>query len=1127
MSYYSRGDTQIAQAKKMLEVGEKVTALSTLHQALSRRREWNKDLEEAAMIFVKLSVENRKDDLIKECLSQYKLSTQSSAPQSLGDVLEELLKQSTDQYESAKAKATKKIADIRAKSSSSQTTTTFLSGIPDEAITEKINSEIVGPWARFLWNMYRFVLDMTKGNMKLDGIYQKTVNMALDFCKKENRKKELYYLCEQLSYHVQGVILFSGQASTAILQNQEGLHVQLMIRLNALEVALSMGLLADALVFVADFWQLRMASQKVNGPSAVGIRSSVMRKFYELLSRLLWDAKEYGWYSQAQLKLLQLRLLPGKKPPTQEEAGIMISHIVLGAICSSHTAHTEGSRNVVPPFSALNERTSSSTSSSSAFRQGTTAPFADGLNVSVALETEQDKDKVRLMTSILGPTTTMTRAEYISHIKEQNLLSVAPPLIQETFSIFEECLLPRKLSREGAKCLERLGTESDGIFAKYVDRLKEMLRIAVILRCGSVYQSLKIADLCQYTNMSQREIEVLLRWMSDNLGFHFRISHRYSSVQFGWNVFVSAEETAALQAQSASASASASASSSLTSTVSTVSTAPTTIRLGGTSPFSNFLPSLAKRLRGAVLLIDNASCSSDGKSSSSEKSSSASSSEYANAKYLSTYSSADKLRQELFNNAINTQEALQARFAEKIKTENLRVDYRDVTKRKQMIEEEERQRRQEASKKKREEKEAAQIQADREAMEKRYHEDMMRIQRAKDEAAMHNIVIERTLLDRNDAAAIVRFVEQKRQEINRKRLEDDKKARTRMEMHDYRVRAIREEEEQGRRDEMVAIEKERLANYEKIVKDKTELQRKEFENLQKLKQELLPMIPDAEEFIRKIEYNAHRIEQAKKEAEERELEEIRRREEEQREEEERLRREEEERRRQEEEELRRQEEEEEERKRQEMERKMKEEEEQRRLKRENILNNSTSKWAKKKKGLVSSSPDPSPSSSPVESGDDSSEAKATAVPSWKARRMQQSSSPSESSESSNEWGRKAPAVDYEPERSANEWGRRAPAVEYEHERPANEWGRKAPAVDYEPEKSANEWGRKAPAVEYDSEKTESEKHEEAGEKKKVSAWLAKKKGETMEKPNKKEKTKAKKTKKSNDDDDDDGFRVAK
>ncbi|KAA6372834.1 MAG: putative Eukaryotic translation initiation factor 3 subunit A, partial [Streblomastix strix] len=150
-----------------------------------------------------------------------------------------------------------------------------------------------------------------------------------------------------------------------LLEIPESIHRQLEIRLKQMDSACILELWQEAYRSIEDFQALVQMTTR-------SLKASLMRRFYEKLTTVFWAHEHYFFYSYAHLRLFQLRMLPQKKKANNDEIQKMATHIILGALC------------MLPPRS-------------------------DDTMASGPSETEQEKDRVKLLGQILGFTNIPTQ----------------------------------------------------------------------------------------------------------------------------------------------------------------------------------------------------------------------------------------------------------------------------------------------------------------------------------------------------------------------------------------------------------------------------------------------------------------------------------------------------------------------------------------------------------------------------------------------------------------------------------------------------------------------------------------------------------------------------------------------
>lgn len=84
-------------------------------------------------------------------------------------------------------------------------------------------SHILLPSLKFLWEIYRAILDILRSNSKLEHVYHITAQSALKFCQTYHRKMEFRHLCDMLRTHLGNLRQFGSTiTATASDPNEDG-----------------------------------------------------------------------------------------------------------------------------------------------------------------------------------------------------------------------------------------------------------------------------------------------------------------------------------------------------------------------------------------------------------------------------------------------------------------------------------------------------------------------------------------------------------------------------------------------------------------------------------------------------------------------------------------------------------------------------------------------------------------------------------------------------------------------------------------------------------------------------------------------------------------------------------------
>jgi translation initiation factor 3 subunit A len=89
-----------------------------------------------------------------------------------------------------------------------------------QSTRDTTTNSILLPSLKFLWEIYRAVLDILRSNSKLEHVYHITAQSALKFCKTYYRKMEFRHLCDMLRMHLGNLRQFGSNITNQ--ENEDG-----------------------------------------------------------------------------------------------------------------------------------------------------------------------------------------------------------------------------------------------------------------------------------------------------------------------------------------------------------------------------------------------------------------------------------------------------------------------------------------------------------------------------------------------------------------------------------------------------------------------------------------------------------------------------------------------------------------------------------------------------------------------------------------------------------------------------------------------------------------------------------------------------------------------------------------
>lgn len=230
-AFFHKPELALRRAYELQGIHQSEAALTLLHDVLSSRRHrtWSPAYEQIMVAYLDLCLKLHRAREAKDGLHQYRNLAQSQAPGSLEKVIRYLLEKAEDQCSRAKA-----AADAAATAASETHTplsvlddptdedgegegeggigpqAILLSSMSTDPAKNQRDSLMLLPSLKFLWEIYRAVLDILRSNSKLEHVYHATAVSAFQFCRFYSRRTEFRRLCDLLRMHLGNLQKYGG-----------------------------------------------------------------------------------------------------------------------------------------------------------------------------------------------------------------------------------------------------------------------------------------------------------------------------------------------------------------------------------------------------------------------------------------------------------------------------------------------------------------------------------------------------------------------------------------------------------------------------------------------------------------------------------------------------------------------------------------------------------------------------------------------------------------------------------------------------------------------------------------------------------------------------------------------------
>lgn len=402
----------------------------------------------------------------------------------------------------------------------------LLSTVSGEQSRDRTDRAIVTPWLKFLWEVYRMVLDIFKNNARLEIMYQTTAHQAFQFCSKYARKTEFRRLCELLRNHLQNAAKFSSQMHAINLSDPETLQRHLDTRFEQLNVAVELELWQEAFRSVEDIHTLLSLSKRPPKPI-------MMANYFEKLTRIFMVGDNFLFHAAAWSKYFNIL------------RGSAAAMSIAGASKKDHPAVSESDMTSAASFVLL---------SALAIPVISTSRSRGALVDADAART----NKNARLTNLLRMNTAPTRAVLLKDALNKGLLQRCRSEIRELYNILEVEFHPLSICKRISPILSQIG--SDPELQKYVQPLQQVILTRLFQQLSQVYESVQldfVLSLAQFPDpyqVSKATIEKFIMNGCKKGDLAIRMDHASGVLTFDADVFSSAK---ALHPGSAAGSAEA------------------------------------------------------------------------------------------------------------------------------------------------------------------------------------------------------------------------------------------------------------------------------------------------------------------------------------------------------------------------------------------------------------------------------------------------------------------------------------------------------------------------------------------------------------------------------------------
>jgi len=501
-----------ARPTELIEVGQKAVANQALYDIVTdnqgRRRMWSKTMEGIVLKLMELSVELRKPMMIKEALHKYRAMSMQSNVGSLEDVVRALVLMAEKRTEEARAAVlgdSDKLvlgAEDLEESAMETPETLLLEAAGAEQTADRIDRQQVVPWMRFLWDIYRTVLDIVKSHVKLEGVYHEMAVRAFSFCVRYTRFMEFRRLCDMMRQHLNTLIKYPRtQANDVQISVPETVARHVETRFTQLQSAVDLQHWQEAMRTVEDIHLLL-------GMTKARPRASLMSTYYGQLVKVFWVSGNVLYHAHALNKQYTLSVKQNRNL-SAAAAQEMASRLMLAALC-------------VPPYDP----------------QAAHLAESYGFSDTAGMAAAENVARRNRLAALLGLNTPPEREPLIAELLTKGVHKAVHPELMDVYAALEVDVSPLRLAERLQPALDFL--ESHAELSLYAAPLRRVGIFRLLQQLCRVYDVMHIDELRRVASFAPfAEVEQAVLDALKTRALALRFDHRHSCIRFQSTLFSS------------------------------------------------------------------------------------------------------------------------------------------------------------------------------------------------------------------------------------------------------------------------------------------------------------------------------------------------------------------------------------------------------------------------------------------------------------------------------------------------------------------------------------------------------------------------------------------------------------
>ncbi len=453
---------------------------------------------------MELSVSLRKPAMVKEALHKYRAMCMQSNVASLDDVvriLVNLAEKNTEDARNSVAETVIEGADDLEEGAMETPETLILEAAGNALTRERIDRQHVVPWMRFLWEVYRVVLDIVKTHNKLETCYHEMASRAFAFCVKYKRYMEFRRLCDMLRQHLNQLISYPRNSPNDVkITDSDTLQKFLETRFTQLSSAVVLEHWQEAYRTIEDIHMIISMGKTKTRPQHMSI-------YYDKIMQVFWVSGNYLYHAHALYKLYTLSVRQNRNL-SEGDAQTMASKLLLAALS-------------IPVYDAQ-----------SAVLSDSYGAMTDVLGTPMS----ENAARHARMASLLGYTSAAERGTLITELLSKGVLKACHPELGDIYNLIEGEMAPLQFSARFKKIIAFV--ESHEVLKVYTVPLRRVAIFRLLEQLGRVYDVMRLEDMKRVASFADyAEVEDTALTALKTRSLAVRFDHQNQCLRFESELF--------------------------------------------------------------------------------------------------------------------------------------------------------------------------------------------------------------------------------------------------------------------------------------------------------------------------------------------------------------------------------------------------------------------------------------------------------------------------------------------------------------------------------------------------------------------------------------------------------------